>query len=205
MLCIINYGSGNIAAITNICQREQIEYKVASSYQDIKNADHYLLPGVGAFDPTINTLDNSGILKELEKQVKIYKKPLLGICIGMHLLANISEEGKNDGLGWIPGRVTKIKTNNFTGPPYLPHMGWNEISGNCDDPMLRGLDMKQGFYFLHSYFFDANESENVIATVKYGLNLPCIVRKGNIVGAQFHPEKSHSNGVTFIKNFIGLN
>ena len=203
MLCIVDYGSGNIAAIANICQREKISFKIASNSDELKNASNYILPGVGAFDPTISTLDRSGLLKALEKQVIEYSKPLLGICVGMHLLADYSDEGICRGLGWIAGRIEQIETKDFKQPPYLPHMGWNEIKGSSD-PLLKDIDMKKGFYFLHSYFFNAINRKDVVATVDYGSELPCIVRKNNIIGAQFHPEKSHANGVRFIKNFVDL-
>ena len=204
MLCIVDYGSGNIAAIANICEREKISYKVASSSHEIKEANKYILPGVGAFDPTMSILDRSGILKALEEEVIKNGKQLLGICVGMHLLANKSEEGACQGLGWISGYVKKIETKDFKHPPFLPHMGWNEIIGSPDDPLLKDIELRKGFYFLHSYFFDALNLQDIVATVNYGPELPCVVRKDNIIGAQFHPEKSHSNGVKFIKNFVSL-
>lgn len=204
MLCVIDYGSGNIAAIANICERERIPFFIASNPDSLVDATHYLLPGVGAFDPTMKTLQQSGLLAALNEQVIVNGKPILGICVGMHLLADNSDEGDRAGLGWIPGRVTKIDTRTLNQKPHLPHMGWNEVQGNPDDPLLEGIDLEHGFYFLHSYFFDAANADDVVATVSYGQRLPCIVRKGHIVGAQFHPEKSHSNGIRFLKNFVGV-
>lgn len=204
MLCIIDYGSGNIGAIANICERERISFMITHDPLQFETATHFLLPGVGAFDPTIETLRSSGILLALEDQVINRKKPILGICVGMHLLANGSDEGMGEGLGWIPGRVTQIDVKGLQRPPFLPHMGWNGIEGDLDDPLLRGIDMARGFYFLHSYYFAAAHSEDVIATVDYGFDMPCIVRKGHVVGAQFHPEKSHLNGIRLIKNFVEI-
>lgn len=204
MLCIIDYGSGNIAAISNICQRERIAYSIASEPSGLKGATHYLLPGVGAFDPTINILESSGLLAALRREVLEDRKPVLGICVGMHLLANGSDEGRAPGLCWIPGHVTRIDVETLSRKPHLPHMGWNSVQGNRDDPLLRDIDREKGFYFLHSYYYNAFHSGDVVATVEYGTALPCIVRHDNIVGAQFHPEKSHSNGVRFLKNFVGL-
>lgn len=204
MLCIIDYGSGNIGAIANICERERIPYLVTHDPARFDAATHFLLPGVGAFDPTIETLRNTGILSALETEVMAHNKPIMGICVGMHLLANSSDEGEQNGLGWIPGHVTCIDTSNFKRPPHLPHMGWNSISGEPNNPLLKGVDLECGFYFLHSYFFDTAEANDIVATVKYGSELPCIVRKGNIIGAQFHPEKSHSNGISLIKNFVAV-
>lgn len=203
-LCVINYGSGNLAAITNICEREHIPYYIADGPDDLAEATHFLLPGVGAFDPTIEILERSGILAKLEDQVQQRGKPILGICVGMHLLANGSDEGTRKGLGWIPGRVRELDLTALEKPPYLPHMGWNSIAGVQEDELLSGIDLGHGFYFLHSYFFAADSKENILATVSYGSEFPCIVRSGNVVGAQFHPEKSHANGVRLIKNFVGM-
>ena len=202
MLCIIDYGSGNLGAIANICERERIPYLITHDPHKFDAATHFLLPGVGAFDPTIQTLHASGILTALEVEVMDKMKPIMGICVGMHLLANGSDEGTGGGLGWIPGHVTRIDTCGLTRPPHLPHMGWNSVAGDADDPLLKGIDLEQGFYFLHSFYFDACEPGNVVASVDYGQKMPCIIRRGHIFGAQFHPEKSHSNGIRLIKNFL---
>lgn len=204
VLCIIDYGSGNVGAIANICQRERIPYLITDDPECFEGATHFLLPGVGAFDPTIETLHDSGIISALEAEVLGQGKPIMGICVGMHLLANGSEEGRRKGLGWIPGHVTRIETRALSSRPHLPHMGWNGIEGNPDDTLLTGIDLEQGFYFLHSYYFDARDGSDVVARVQYGSHLPSIVRRGHIVGAQFHPEKSHANGIRLIKNFVGL-
>lgn len=203
MLCIVNYGSGNIAAIANICERERIPYAIVSEPHDLVQGSHYLLPGVGSFDPTIEALQHSGLLAALEDQVFGAGKHIMGICVGMHLLANSSDEGERPGLGWIPGHVRKIDSRALSHPPHLPHMGWNDIQPRKHEALLEGVDPQVGFYFLHSYFFDATEPDDVVATVRYGADLPCIVKKGRVVGAQFHPEKSHSNGIRFLKNFVG--
>jgi glutamine amidotransferase len=204
MLCIIDYGSGNVGAIANICERERIPYLITRDPARFKDATHLLLPGVGAFDPTIEILRNSGIVSALETEVMERGKPIMGICVGMHLLANGSDEGQREGLGWIPGHVTRIDIRALDRPPHLPHMGWNGIQGVGDDSLLTGIDLNRGFYFLHSYYFDALDREDVVAKVSYGADLPCIVRRGHIIGAQFHPEKSHSNGIRLIKNFVGV-
>jgi len=146
MLCIINYGSGNVGAIANICERERIPYLITDDPARFETATHFLLPGVGAFDPTIETLRGSGIVKALEAQVMGHGKPVMGICVGMHLLANGSAEGQREGLGWIPGHVRRIDTRMLSRPPHLPHMGWNEISGGPDNPLLTGINLERGFY-----------------------------------------------------------
>ena len=204
MLCIIDYGSGNVGAISNICEREKIPYMITHDPARFEAATHFLLPGVGAFDPTIEILRDSGILASLEIEVMDRRKPIMGICVGMHLLANGSDEGEREGLGWIPGHVARIDIKNLSRPPYLPHMGWNSVIGDAKDPLLMGIDLARGFYFLHSYYFDADDSEDLVATVSYGVDLPCIVRRGHIIGAQFHPEKSHTNGIRLIKNFVAI-
>lgn len=202
MLCIVDYGSGNLTAIANICQRERIAFKIASQPQELAEGTHFLLPGVGAFDPTMEILENSGLLKALEQQVINLTKPILGICVGMHLLGEGSDEGERRGLGWIPGRVRKIDASRIQKPPLLPHMGWNNINPVVEDPILEKIEVSKGFYFLHSYFFDAREKEDIVATVSYGTDMPCMVRRNRIFGAQFHPEKSHFNGVQLLKNFV---
>ena len=203
MLCIIDYGSGNVGAIANICERERIPYLITNDPARFETATHFLLPGVGAFDPTIDTLRRSGIVAALEAEVLGRGKPIMGICVGMHLLANGSDEGQREGLGWIPGHVTRIETTTLNRPPHLPHMGWNGIAGDADDPLLASIDQERGFYFLHSYYFAECDPDDVVATVSYGGDLPCIVRRGHVIGAQFHPEKSHINGIRLIKNFVG--
>lgn len=204
MLCIIDYGSGNVGAIANICERERIPHQITDDPEHFKSATHFLLPGVGAFDPTLETLHRSGIISALEAEVLGHGKPIMGICVGMHLLANGSGEGRRKGLGWIPGYVTRIETKALSHRPHLPHMGWNGIEGDPDDPLLTGIDLGRGFYFLHSYYFEARDESDVVARVQYGGHLPSIVRRGHIIGAQFHPEKSHSNGIRLIKNFAGV-
>ena len=204
MLCVIDYGSGNISAIVNICKREHIEHKVVSNPKELDACSHFLLPGVGAFDPTIEILEKSGLLMALEEQVMELKKPVLGICVGMQLLADSSEEGQRPGLGWISGNIRKIDVNKIEKPPYLPHMGWNSLSIERPSKLLTSIDSEIGFYFLHSYYFDASYESDVVARVDFAGNIPCVVNRGNVFGTQFHPEKSHANGIQLIKNFIEI-
>ena len=201
MLGIINYGSGNIKALANICDREKIAYRIIKDASELSSCSHFLLPGVGAFDPTISILNEVNLVNSLQEEVAVKNKPIMGICVGMHLLGNGSDEGRLSGLGWIPGHVLKIDTSHLKSPPLLPHMGWNSVECVSDDPLLEGVDLKKGFYFLHSYFFCADDNADVVATFSYGCKMPCIVRKNNVIGAQFHPEKSHSNGIKLIRNF----
>ncbi len=201
MIAIINYGSGNIAALANIFKHHRVPFKIVDDPRELASADQYLLPGVGAFDPTMERLSKSKILDALSEEVMGNGKCVLGICVGMHLLAEGSEEGEAPGIGWIKGRVRRIDTSRIQRPPFLPHMGWNSISKASNSHLFDEIDVDRGFYFLHSYFFDAEDPANVLATVSYGSELPCAVGSGPVYGVQFHPEKSHSNGVRLLLNF----
>ena len=204
MIAIINYGSGNIAAISNIYKQLKIPHMVTGNLDELAKADRYILPGVGAFDATMRYLNDSGMLATLNEQVLVHKKKVMGVCVGMQILAESSEEGELAGLGWIPGRVRKVDVSLLPAGPKLPHMGWNSVKLKLDAPLFSGVDVDHGFYFLHSYYFDATHSEDVSATVQYGKEIPCAVTHANVFGMQFHPEKSHANGVTIFRNFAEL-
>jgi imidazole glycerol-phosphate synthase subunit HisH len=204
MLGIVDYGSGNIAALVNIFKQRKVAHFVSGDPRELSVATRYLLPGVGAFDPSMEALTRSGLVEALTDAVIGQGKPVLGICVGMHLLAESSDEGQLPGLGWIKGRVRKIDTSGLNRPPLLPHMGWNSVHLGSRASLFDGIDAARGFYFLHSYFFDVTEAADVAASVSYGGNLPCAVERGNVFGAQFHPEKSHSNGMRFLSNYAEL-
>lgn len=204
MIAIINYGSGNIAAIANIYKQLKVPYVVTNDLDELVKADKYVLPGVGAFDATMRYLNDSGMVETLNEQVLVLKKKVLGICVGMQVLAESSDEGSLAGLGWVRGRVRKIDSSLIPASPKLPHMGWNSIVSKADAALFFGVDIQQGFYFLHSYYFDATDADDVVATVQYGEELPCAVAHANVFGMQFHPEKSHSNGVAIFRNFAEL-
>lgn len=201
MIAIIDYGSGNVAAIANIYKQLKIPHKVTGDLKELEDADRYILPGVGAFDATMGYLQGSGMLALLNEQVLVRRKKVLGICVGMQILANTSEEGVLLGLGWIPGRVRRIDASALSAPPRLPHMGWNTVSPRLGASLFDGVDNAQGFYFLHSYHFETADDGDISATVDYGSKLVCGVARGNVFGMQFHPEKSHANGVTIFRNF----
>ena len=204
MICIVDYGSGNIGALANLLKRSRIEHFLSGDPEEMQKADRYILPGVGAFDPTMEQLSASGILSALNAEVHGKGKLVLGICVGMHLLAEGSDEGEREGLGWVPGYVRRIDTSYRSGPPALPHMGWNTLKKSREHPLFEGVDCERGFYYLHSYFFDAAHDDCVMARVPYGQELPCAVMRGNVYGVQFHPEKSHSNGTRLLENFAAL-
>lgn len=204
MIAIIDYGSGNLAAIANIYKQLKIPHQITSDAGEISAADRYILPGVGAFDATMRYLKHSGLVDLLNEQVLERKKKVLGICVGMQILAESSEEGVLSGLGWIRGQVRKIDVTRITSGPRLPHMGWNSVNLKKTSPLFNGVDLDRGFYFLHSYYFGAAEQADVTAMVEYGDFIPCAVSHDNVFGVQFHPEKSHANGVAVFRNFAEL-
>lgn len=203
MIGIIDYGSGNIQAIRNVYKRLKIETLIVKEPKDVSLATKLILPGVGAFDEAISKLEKSGLRDALDDAVLNKKVPVMGICVGMQIMANESEEGILKGLGWISGSVKYFNKNQMSIMPKLPHLGWNDIS--CSDhPIFTGINKEVGFYFLHSYFFKSEFKENVIATACYEHVFDCAINKDNILGLQFHPEKSHSNGVRLFKNFSDM-
>lgn len=204
MITIIDYGLGNIKAFVNVYERLNIEIKIAHRPDDIKNATKIILPGVGAFDHAMSQLNQSGMREELEKQVLLNNIPVVGICVGMQMLAKSSEEGKLPGLGWVDGVVNLFDASMIPFKTRLPHMGWNTIDPVKKVPLLDGFDSQSRFYFLHSYYFVCNNSEDVIATTNYGIIYASAVAKNNIFGIQFHPEKSHMNGIQLLHNFAKL-
>jgi len=204
MIAIIDYGSGNIAAVANIYKQLKIPYVVTGIPDELRKADRYILPGVGAFDATMRYLNDSGMIAVLNEQIVGQGKKVMGICVGMQILAESSEEGELAGLGWIPGRVRKIDASLLSSSPKLPHMGWNSVQPKGNARLFEGVDIERGFYFLHSYYFDAKDANDVSATAQYGMEMPCAVARANVFGMQFHPEKSHSNGMAVFRNFAEI-
>lgn len=204
MITIIDYGLGNIRAFINVYERLNIKTKVARIANDLKNATKIILPGVGAFDYAMSQLNASGMRDELENQVLINKVPVIGICVGMQILAKSSEEGNLPGLGWIDGIVKQFDSNSIPYISKLPHMGWNSIEPIKENYLLTDLKNHARFYFLHSYYFDCQNKEDIISTTEYGITFTSAVNRENIYGIQFHPEKSHSNGIRLFNNFAKL-
>jgi glutamine amidotransferase len=204
MITIINYGSGNIKAIGNIYEHLKIPFKVANHPTEVVGAEKIILPGVGAFDETISMLDDLGFRTVLDNEVLNNKVPVLGICVGMQILAEKSEEGSLPGLGWIDGEVKKIDKTLLTSKPKIPHLGWNTVKPQNTDLLFRNVDEEKGFYFLHSFYFECMSQADVMSTTYYGKMFASSVNHKNIFGVQFHPEKSHHNGVNFLKNFAEL-
>lgn len=204
MITIIDYGLGNIRAFVNVYERLNIKTKIARISDDLKEASKIILPGVGAFDHAMIQLNRSGMREELEKQVLMNKTPVIGICVGMQMLAKSSDEGDLPGLGWIDGVVKIFDASKITFKIRLPHMGWNTIVPVKESPLLAGFDTASRFYYLHSYYFVCNDADNAIASTEYGITYVSAVNRDNIFGVQFHPEKSHSNGIQLLHNFAKL-
>ena len=205
-ITIIDYGSGNILSakqsFARVIKTENIDADVCISGnpKTIKNSTHIVLPGQGAFETCVNGLKGiPGMIDELNNFVVVKKKPFFGICVGMQLLANNSlENGNHKGLGWINGTIEKLPIENLK----MPHMGWNSIK--VLNKNLKINPKETDYYFVHSYYFNCKNKENIIAETNYGIDFPSIVNKENIYGLQFHPEKSSDQGLGIIKSFIEL-
>lgn len=204
MIAIVDYGSGNIQAIKNIYDNLKVESFFASEPSQLERANKIVLPGVGAFDEAVSKLKSSGMLDVLNHMVLDNKVPVLGVCVGMQVMANASEEGDIAGLGWFDANVKKFDATTIPNKPKLPHMGWNEVLQKKDCQILDDIQLEKGYYFLHSYYFECNNSDDVLLTAHYGNEFTCAVQKQNIFGFQFHPEKSHSNGINLFRNFSRL-
>lgn len=201
MIAVLGYGLGNVKAFLNIYKGLSIPCLVAEDRATLGAADRIILPGVGSFDHAMMRLKQSGMFETLEEAVIGQGKPVLGVCVGMQMLARSSEEGSEPGLGWIDGDVARIRFPQGAPRGLLPHMGWSTITPRAEEPLLAGLDAALGFYFLHSYHFNCYHPGEVIATADYAAPFHCAVRRGNVHGVQFHPEKSHHNGIRLLKNF----
>ena len=204
MIAIVNYGLGNVQAIANIYHKLGVPAVLATSAEQIESAERIVLPGVGAFDRAMGQLDESGMREALQAAVIGNRKPVLGICVGMQMLAERSDEGDAAGLGWVKGEVRKFDVSRFQQQTHLPHMGWNDVAPVGGDPLFTELDNGARFYFLHSFYFSPANAGDVIARADYNGPFACAVRSGNVFGVQFHPEKSHQWGIQLLRNFAGL-
>ncbi len=203
MIGVIDCGMGNVRAFLHIYKRLNIPARPVDHKSVFDSVDKLVLPGVGTFDWAMHRLEQSGLLPALERAVLNVGKPVLGVCIGMHLMASRSDEGQRHGLGWISVRVRKFALPDRARFP-LPHMGWNEVVPVLQDGLFRRFTNSGWFYFLHSYHFPT-EGDYVLATTEYGgMPFASAVRVGNIYGVQFHPEKSHADGIRLLRNFAEL-
>ncbi len=206
-ITIVDYGSGNVLSaqksFIKIAKANDIDAEVLISKKlnDVKDSTHIVLPGQGAFSTCMNGLKKTdGLIDELNEFALIKKRPFLGICVGMQMLANTSEEnGVHDGLGWIDGQIKLLHGHNLK----LPHMGWN-LAIPTSSKYNNLIATKNDYYFVHSYYFNCADRDNILAETKYGTNFASIVGKENIYGVQFHPEKSSSQGLNLLKEFIRI-
>ena len=203
MIGVIDYGLGNVQAFLDIYKRLNIPAIAVKKTEELMTCNKFILPGVGAFDWAMQSLENSEMRPALEKLVLQDKRPVLGVCVGMQMLANRSDEGALMGLGWIPGNIQKFDEAHFDRLPHLPHMGWNDVVLTQNNPLLAGIEAPH-FYFLHSYYFLPVDAASTIGVTQYGGSFASVVSKDNIYGTQFHPEKSHHWGMSLLKNFAEL-
>lgn len=201
MITIVDYGLGNIGAFANTYKRIGLPVRTARTSGDLASAERIILPGVGAFDHAMELLDASGMRETLEDLVVVQKRPVIGVCVGMQMLADSSDEGTRPGLGWIPGRVRHFSHAPSNAELPMPHMGWNDVTPTPGDVLFRGLETGSRFYFLHSFYFECADPADAAAHTRYGLQFSSAVRRGHIRGVQFHPEKSHHFGSALLQNF----
>ena len=204
---IVDYNSGNISSVINSFKevsKDKVNIKVTSDLNEIKSSDKVVLPGQGSFKSCVDALNNiNGLVDTLNEFTIDNKKPLLGICVGLQMFADVGyEETETNGLGWISGKVSKIDNQN--GKYKLPHIGWNEINIMTDSKIFKDIENKSHMYFVHSYEFIPEDKSVISATTDYSSNIVCAVEKENIFGTQFHPEKSDKMGLRIVENFITL-
>lgn len=204
MITLIDYGVGNIFAFQNVYKRLNIPTKIAKTAADLDDAQKLILPGVGAFDYAMGQLNASGMRQKLDELVLEKNIPIIGICVGMQMMGNRSDEGNSEGLKWIDADILKFDESLIQQRTKLPHMGWNDVSPITGHPLFKELEKDAIFYFLHSYFFKCNIPANSIAISDYGISFTSAVNSNNIYGIQFHPEKSHKYGEKLLHNFAQL-
>lgn len=197
---LVDYGLGNLGSVVNMLKRVGTEPRLVRTPDEVSESERLLLPGIGAFDTGMRLLDEQGLSSAI-KEFAAAGKPVLGICLGMQLLLDSSEEGHASGLGLIPGH-----TERFQDVPgaRVPHMGWNLVEVSRPDPLVTDLPPESRFYFVHSYRVVPADDHHVLGVTRYGITFASMVRAGNVMGAQFHPEKSHAFGKQILRNFSTL-
>ena len=202
MIGILDYGLGNVRAFSNIYNELNVPCRVVSCENDMVDVRKFILPGVGAFDWAMKKFLTKDFVQSVLDKVLVKNFPILGVCVGMQMMLARSEEGSHDGFGWIQGQVQKFQ---LPEKPVLrlPHMGWNTVVNNPDHPLFEGIQ-NTNFYFLHSYFVNIENNDMAIAHTHYGTSFCSAFAQKNVMGVQFHPEKSHDQGVQLLKNFADI-
>jgi glutamine amidotransferase len=203
MIGIVDYGVANLGSMRNMLRRIGVEPELAGTPDVLRAADKLILPGIGAFDQGMAALHERGLVEPLRERVLGAGVPLLGVCLGVQLLGEGSEEGTRQGLCFVRARCRRFVADAAAGLR-VPHMGWNHVSACRESPLLRGLDDAARFYFVHSYHVVCDDPADVLATAEYGVEFTAMVEHGNIRGAQFHPEKSHRFGMRLLQNYVEL-
>jgi glutamine amidotransferase len=200
MITIVDYGLGNLGSVENMLRRIGAKCLLSSNAAVISQASKLILPGVGAFDQGMRNLKERGLVEVLHQKVIQEKTPILGLCLGMQLFTRSSEEGNLPGFGWLDADTVKFRLDD--GRLRIPHIGWNEIEIQQSSPIFFDFEGPSRFYFVHSYHLICRQPEDVLAMTDYGYSFPSIVQHSNILGMQFHPEKSHKFGMKILKNFV---
>jgi glutamine amidotransferase len=206
MIVIVDFGMGNLRSVEKALLRLNAKVKISSDLKVIERAEKLILPGVGNFVKGMEKLRSFHLIDLMNEKVLVQRVPVLGICLGMQLFAKHSEEGNVDGLGWLDAQVVKFHFNKSEEEKKLkiPHMGWNNLQLKRENPFFNQISEEDFFYFVHSYHVVCNDHSDILATTNYGIQFISSLQKNNLIGVQFHPEKSHLSGLQFLKNFIGV-
>lgn len=202
MIVIIDYGLGNLGSIVNMLKKIGAQATLSSDVSVIQKADKLILSGIGAFDHGMKNLIDRGLIPLLNNKVLQEKTPILGLCLGMQLFTKRSEEGHLPGLGWLDAETVRFRFDQAQATPRVPHMGWNSIKICREHPIFTGLYEEARFYFVHSFHVLCHDAKDVLAQTRYGYEFPAVIGRENIIGTQFHPEKSHKFGMKLLKNFV---
>lgn len=201
MIVIVDYGVGNLASIRNMFKKIGADAEISSDAATIREAEKLILPGVGAFDTCAQKLEDSGLIPVLNDKVLTAKTPVLGVCVGMQLLFAGSEEGVLPGLGWIAGQVVRFRPEQLPPDHKIPHMGWSDVHFKKQSRLFTPVYDEPRFYFVHSYYAAVERPEDILVEAEYGIRFTAGVERENIMGVQFHPEKSHKFGMQLLANF----